>query len=426
MMLLIAFFAGAEIAFLAANLVKIELKTRQGSRSAKILSYFKKNMSKLLITILIGNNVTLIIYTTEIKEIFDPFLERLGLDPKNDYLLLTFVESILDTLLLLVLAEYIPKAIFRRLADSIVYPSAYVLDFFYRIFWIPVHVANWLSKAILRLLGEKIDEETEVLDRKALDHYILEVIESSEGTPIPEYVDTEILTNAMTFHETKTREFMIPRTEIVALDIESSTQLCMQKFRETKLSRIIIYKDSLDEVEGFIHVTSFFKKPNSISECIQPVLMVPETMSAKVLMKELADKRISVALVVDEFGGTSGLITVEDLMEEILGEIDDEHDEEKEAVEEDMLLVKNENGSILIGARKDIYDLNEEFDLHLPESEAYTTLGGLIMYQEERIPQIGETVQIGHHTFSIVKSSENKIITVRLESVSSKAVISEQ
>ncbi|MFN0204219.1 MAG: hemolysin family protein [Bacteroidia bacterium] len=375
-MVIIAFFAGIEIAFLAASLVKIELKTRQNSTSARILSYFKKNMSKILITILIGNNLALMLYTQQLGEIFEPlFHNYLHLTKAENPFLLTFIEALLETAFLLVIAEYIPKSLFGRLADWIIYPAAYILQFFYWLLWIPVQFADLFSKLTLRLFNVSPEHEAAVLDRKDLDHYIMEAIESSEGTPLPQFVDTEILANAMTFNETKTREFQIPRTKIVALPIGASPSELHQKFSETQHSRIIIYGEDMDDIRGYVHILSMFKKPKSIEENIQPVLMVPETMSAQVLMKEFAEKRRSVAIVVDEFGGTSGLITMEDVMEEVFGEIDDEHDETTPDSEEDMTIKRLENGGLLIGARQEIYDLNEE--LYITRNELVSKIANL-------------------------------------------------
>ncbi len=418
MMLLVAFFAGVEIAFLAASIVKIELKQRQGDGAAKILSYFKKNTHLVLITILIGNNIALILYAQEIDEIFAQIYKMvIGTEmPKHD-LLLMLLKSVIDTLILLVLAEYIPKAIFRRTADTIIYPSAYILQFFYYILWLPIQIANYLSKGMLRLMGVLVEEEVVGIDKKDLDNYIQEVIDSSEGNEMQE-VDTEILSNAMTFTETRVREFMIPRTEMVSMSIDENITALMDLFVETKHSRIVIYDGSLDNIKGFFHSTSMFRKPKSISDFIQPVLIVPEIMSANVLIKEFADKKRSVAVVVDEYGGTAGMITVEDLVEEVFGDIEDEYDEDSQKVaEEDMVFEQHEDGSMTIGARQNIFDLNENHGLDLPESEHYTTLGGLIMHQAGEIPKENTVLSNieAHYTFTILKATPTKILAVKVK-----------
>ena len=418
MMLLVAFFAGVEIAFLAASIVKIELKQRQGDRAAKILSYFKKNTHLVLITILIGNNIALILYAQEIDEIFAQLFQLLiGYEmPKHD-LLLMLLKSVIDTLILLVLAEYIPKAIFRRTADTVIYPSAYILKFFYYLLWIPIQIANYLSKGMLRLMGVSVEEEVVGIDKKDLDNYIQEVIDSSEGNEMQE-VDTEILSNAMTFTETRVREFMIPRTEMVAISIEDKVSDLMDLFVETKHSRIVVYEGNLDNIKGFFHSTSMFRKPKNIKDFMQPVLVVPEIMSANVLIKEFADKKRSVAVVVDEYGGTAGMITVEDLVEEVFGDIEDEYDEDSQKVaEEDMVFEKHEDGSLTIGARQNIFDLNENYELELPESEHYTTLGGLIMHQAGEIPTEGTVFSNiePYYTFTILKATPTKILAVKVK-----------
>lgn len=412
MLLLSFFFSGIEIAFLSASRLKIELKTVQGHRSAAILSDFKKKVSEVLITILIGNNLALVVFTIMMERILTP---HLGLDPDSQYLLYTFIQTFITTMLVLVLAEYIPKAIFRSNSDYLVFPSAFILRAFYLILYVPVWVVNVISKILLRLLFRVTTEDRIVeLDKKDLDQYIHEVIAASEQAPVPD-LDTEMLTNALAFRETKARECMIPRTEIIALPVDASVDELMDKFIETQLSKIIIYEDSLDHVKGFVHSSSMFKSPDSLRSLIQPALVVPETMPANMLLAELTENQRSLAIVVDEFGGTSGMVTMEDLVEEVFGEIEDEYDAEPEGPEEeDLIMALQEDGSYLLGGRLEIDDINEELGLTLPEEEAYTTLAGLIMYEAEDIPPKGESVQVGQYLLTVVKAAHNRIITVRL------------
>ena len=409
------FFSGMEIAFISSSRLKIELKTVQGERSAKILSYFKKHTSEVLITILIGNNLALVVFTIMMETILQPGLTQIGLDPEKIYLAYTFVQTIISTLIILVLAEYIPKAIFRRNADRLVFPAAYILNFFYYLLYIPVWAVNVVSKLLLRALFQvTTDERIVELGKKDLDHYIQEMIAVSENVPV-EDLDTEMLTNALAFKETKARECMIPRTEMIAAPIDTEITEIIDQFIDTRLSKIIIYEESLDNVKGFVHSSGIFAKPEKVQEIIQPVLVVPESMQANVLLGELTENQRSVAIVVDEFGGTSGMITMEDLVEEVFGEIEDEHDVEKEVViEPDMVKQMNDDGSYLLGGRLEIDDLNEEFDLKLPEEEYYTTLGGLIMYISESIPDPEETLDIANYQVTIVEATSTRIISVRL------------
>lgn len=416
-MLLIAFFAGVEIAFLASSSVKIELKARQGDTAAKILSFFKKNISKFLITILIGTNVALVLYSQKFNALtLEPIVRLTGLDEEYNFLIINFIQSVFATLFLLVLAEYIPKAIFRRNADTIVYPSSYLLQIFYWILWIPVNIANFISKGLLRLMGISLDEGVVGIDRKDLEMYIQEVIDSSEAEDMPE-LDTEILSNAMEFPELRVKEIMIPRTQIVALPYDTSIEALRQHFIDTKLSRIIIYKENLDEIQGFIHSISLFKNPTSIEPLLQQALIVPEVMPADVLIKEFGESRRSLAIVVDEFGGTAGMITLEDLIEEVFGDIEDEHDEGESApVDEDLKVTTHDDGSMTIGARNAIYDLNETYNLNLEESDNYTTLGGYLLNELGEIPAEGAIIDDIHdaYIFDILKASPTKVISIKL------------
>lgn len=407
------FFSGMEIAFLSANRFKIELKTKQGKRSARILSNFKKKTAEILITILIGNNLALVIFTMQMDLLTGGWITlQLGLSPDN--LLYTLTQSLIATIIILVFAEYIPKAIFRSNSDRIVFPSAYILNFFYILFYIPMQAVNQVSKLILQVIfrqptGDKVIEIT----RQDLNHFIIDVIEGESET-VPE-LDTEMLSNALAFKDTKARECMIPRTEIISAPLETSIDELIDQFIETSLSKIIIYGESLDEIKGFVHSNTILKKPGKIDEILQPVLIVPETMPANMMLKEFTENKKSVAIVVDEYGGTEGMITMEDLVEEVFGEIEDEHDKEEEVVFEDMIKQTNEDGSFLLGARLEIDDLNEAFELNLPEEEYYTTLGGLVTYYAEDIPAVGEEVIVGEYLITVGKAAKNRVISIRLE-----------
>ncbi|MEM9934810.1 MAG: hemolysin family protein [Bacteroidota bacterium] len=407
------FFSGMEIAFLSSSRLKIELKLRQNVRSAIILSKFTKRVSEVLITILIGNNLALVIFTMYMDELTKPLLAGVS----GSFLTFTLLQSLITTLIILIFAEYIPKAIFRKLADTIVFPATYILSFFFWILRWPVLLVNAISRLILRYLFRvTTDDKIVGLGRKDLDQYIQEVIAASGNKEIEDLdLDTEMLNNALSFKETKARECMIPRTEIIAVSNDAEVEELMDAFIESALSKIIVYEDSLDKIVGFVHSSSMFSKPHDIGEVIQPVFIVPEAMQANNLLAEFSENKRSVAIVVDEFGGTSGMITMEDLVEEVFGEIEDEHDEE-ELPDEDLIKVINDDGSIFLGARHEIDDLNEEEELgiELPDEEYYTTLGGLIMYHHEDIPKQGEEIEIGIYTFTILKATPSKIISVKL------------
>lgn len=413
MLLLSFFFSGMEIAFLTANRFKIELKTKQGLRSARILSEFKKKTSEVLITILIGNNLALVVFTMQMDKLTGGWMtSQLGLP--HDHLAYTLLQSLLATIIILIFAEYIPKAIFRSNSDRLVFPSAYILNFFYIIFYVPVQVVNFVSKLILRVIFRQATDDSVVeITRQDRDHFIIEVIEGENET-VPE-LDTEMLSNALAFKDIKARDCMIPRTEIEAAPIDTPIEVLINQFIESALSKIIIYGESLDEIKGFVHSNAMFRKPTSIEEVLQPVLIVPETMLANIMLKEFTENKKSVAIVVDEYGGTEGMITMEDLVEEVFGEIEDEHDTEEEDVLEDMVIQKNEDGSYLLGARLEIDDINEELNLGLPEEEYYTTLGGLVTYYAEAIPQTGEEVIVGKYLIVVENAATNRVIAVRIQ-----------
>lgn len=415
MLALSFFFSGMEIAFLSANRLKIELKTMQGDRTAQLLSNFKKKTAEVLITILIGNNLALVVFTIMLNSLLEPQLARIGLTPDDAYFLYTLSTTLVGTLIVLVLAEYIPKAIFRANSDYLVYPASYLLALFYWLLRIPVWLINLISKLLLRIIFRMPTEERVVpIDKRDFDHYLQEVLASSEEAPVPD-LDHEMLSNALALRETKARECMIPRTEIEAISLDATLDELIDLFVETRLSKIIIHGDSLDEVRGFVHSSSLFRNPERIRELIQPVLVVPESMPANVLMAELTENKRSVAIVVDEFGGTAGMLTIEDLVEEVFGEIEDEHDRDKvEEVEEDMIKVINEDGSLILGARHEIDDLNEEMGLELPENDAYTTLGGLIMYIAEDIPQKDASIEVSDYLITVVDATPTRVIAAKV------------
>lgn len=406
-----------EIAYLSASRLKIELRTAQGNRAAQILSDFTKKNAQVIITILIGNNLALVIFTIMMGRLLESWLSNaIGINETDNFFLFTLTQTLISTLIVLVLAEYIPKAIFRRNADYLAFPAAYVLNFFYQLLYFPVQVVNSISKFLLKIMFKVRTEERIVeLSKKDLDQYLLELIATSEVDTSLD-LHTEMLTNAMAFRETKAREFMIPRTEIIATQDEISVSELLQLFIDSGLSKILVYNENLDNIKGFVHSRSMFQHPESISSMLQPVLFVPETMPAKELLAELTENQRSVAVVVDEFGGTAGMITMEDLVEEVFGEIEDEHDsEEEEVVEEDGIMHKNDDGSFTLGARLEIDNLNEDLGLHLPDEEYYTTLGGLITYVAERIPDPQEEITIGSYRFTVIKTAQNRLISVRME-----------
>jgi len=416
MLALSFYFSGIEIAFLSSSNLKIEVKKKQGQRAAIILSDLKKKVNKVHPAILIGNTIALVIFTQQFDSLLGPWLESLiGIPQSENYLLYTMLISIIGTLVILIFAEYIPKAIFKSLADRIVFPSAYFLAIAYRLMVPIVWFINAISRLILRyILGIKQLTEEQVLSKQDLDVYIRKAVATIGDEDELNEVDTDMLSNALELRETKAREFMIPRTKLEAIPIHASVEEFREKCIETQLSKLIVYGENLDDVKGFVHSRSLFSHPKDIQSCLQEVMVVPESMSAVMMLVEFGENKKSVALVVDEFGGTAGLITMEDLVEEVFGDIEDEYDEPEEE-EEDVLKIKNADGSFLLGAGLEIDDLNEEFELELPEEDYYTSLGGLFTYHHEDIPEKGESIVVGKYKLTAKKTEHHRIILIGLK-----------
>jgi len=401
-----AFFAGMEIAFITSNKLLIELKNKQGSITASILSNFVNNPSKFISTTLVGNNIGLVIYGIYMAKVLNPFIHGfLPGEVHNEFLVL-FIQTILSTLIVLVTAEFIPKVLFRINPDIILNILAIPFLLFYYIFWPIVHFIMWLSKLILNnILRIKYTESTPVFSKVDLDQYINQVEENDLDDDAE--VDTEMFKNALDFSNIKVRECMTPRTELELIHIGASVDDLYKKFIETGLSKILVYADSTDNIIGYVHQKELFHKPKHIGEILIPVEIVPETTSAMDLLNKFSKSRRSMALVVDELGGTAGIVTIEDIMEEVLGEIDDEHD--TEALTEVQISEKE----FLFHARHEIDYLNTKYELDIPEGE-YHTLGGFILAFHEDIPGKGEKINIERFQFTIEKVSGAKIEEVKM------------
>lgn len=406
-----AFFSGVEMAFVSASKLKIELKSKQGSASGQILSDFVKHTPRVITTILVGNNIALVMFGISAGHILTYFLyHSFGIDAEVERTKVLLIQTAISTLVILILGEYLPKAIFRINPDGSLQFSARILQFFYYLLSPLVLIISVLTKFILKtVLRLKYEDEEVTFGKRDLYMFMQETFTETEGGSVPE-IDAEMFSNAMELNETRVREFMVPRTEIEALPLDSTLEQLIDKLVETELSRIIVYQGSLDNVVGFVHSSMLFKHPKSVTDVLQPILMVPESMSANVLLQEFTKNRRSIAIVVDEFGGTEGLVTMEDLVEEVFGEIEDEHDEP----EEDELLAKQlDPNTWLLSTRWEVFDVNKEFGLDLPEGD-YNTLSGLLMFQAEDIPAEGDVIVVGDYTFTVMEAAQNKVETVKL------------
>jgi CBS domain containing-hemolysin-like protein len=403
-----AFFAGMEIAFISANKLLIELKHKQGSTYANLLSPFVANPSKFISTTLIGNNIGLVVYGIYMAKLLNPFLLFWIPALENSVFLLLSMQTIISTLLVLVTAEFLPKVLFRINPDNLLKVLVFPFMIFYYLFWPVVVFITWLSKLILsKMSGDKFKESTPAFSKVDLDQYIDQI--NDQDLPDDGEVDTEIFKNALDFSNIKVRECLVPRTELVAMDITSTIEQLYQKFIDTGLSKILIYKEDPDQIIGYVHQKEMFKKPQTTQSIIIPIEIATETMSIMDLLNKFIRNRKSLALVVDELGSTAGIITIEDILEEVFGEIEDEHDVE------DLLEEKISESEFRFSARQEIDYLNNEYDLNIPEGD-YHTLGGYILTRHENIPSAGEKILLDNFELSIeqIKNARIEIITLRV------------
>lgn len=401
--LLSAFFSGMEIAFVSANKMHIELEKKKENVRAKILTRLTQKPSKFITTMLVGNNIALVIYGYFMGDILMQLFKH---NIQNEFVLL-LTQTFISTIIILVTAEFLPKAVFRIYSNEMLKLFAIPTYFFYLIFYFLSQFIILISDFFLRLFFNIREDQVQLAFTKAeLGHYIDEQLESAEDD-----VDSEIqiFQNALEFHDVKAREAMIPRTEIIAVEVHDSLKNLKNLFTETGLSKIMVYNNSLDDIIGYAHFFDLLQKPKNIRSILLPIEIVPETMMIHDVLNDLIKKRKSVAIVLDEYGGTSGLITVEDIIEELFGEIEDEHDSIV------LLEEKVKENEFRFSARLEVDYINETFDLELPEDSYYETLGGLIVDHTENIPSVGEVIEIDDYQFTILKKSASKIEEVYLK-----------
>ena len=399
-----AFFSGVEIAFISANKLKLELDKNTGKFPANIITYFSKNESDFITTMLVGNNIALVVYGIVMTQILTPQIT----DYFNSDFALLLVQTIITTLIVLVTAEFLPKAIFRIYPNQILRIFSIPIWLFF-VFFRPVALLMlFLSKLVLKyLLGQKMEDGKQVFGKTDLDDYLSNV-KSAEGVE-DSRVEVEMLQNVLDLADKKLRECMIPRTKLVAMDISSPINEIKNKFIATKLSKILIFKGNIDKVIGYIHSSDLFRNPQNVRSILLPIPFVPESMSVMQLLNQFIDSNKGVALVVDEFGGTSGMLTIEDVTEEIVGEIVDEHDVEEIT---DKKLAKNK---YQLFAGLDIELVNKKYNLTLPESNEYETIAGLILDHLEEIPQKNDVIKLEEFQFTIIKVNDTAIQEVQLK-----------
>jgi len=409
-----AFFSGMEIAYVSANKIHIELEKKQDGILAKILKRLTLKPSKFIATMLVGNNIALVIYGFCMGELLvdwvheTPWLNQY-ITSENELLF----QTIISTMVILVTAEFLPKVFFQVYANKLLKFLALPAYIFYQLFWLISEFIMWISNVVLKKFFKTEGDEVQLeFSKIELGDYITEQMEA--GHHQDEDIDSEIqiFQNALEFSAVKTREVMIPRTEIVAIELRESTKNLAKLFAETGYSKVLVYKSTIDDIIGYVHSFELFKKPKTIRSIVLPVVFVPEAMLANDVLNVLTKKRKSIAVVLDEYGGTSGIVTVEDIVEELFGEIEDEHD----VIE--LLEKQISEHEYMFSGRLEVDYINETYKLNLPESENYETLGGLIVSETEEIPEQNEIIIINNLKFTIVEVSNTKIDTIQLQILS--------
>ena len=403
-LILIGFFAGYEIAFISANRLSIELKKKQGLRSGIILSNFMESPAKFIGTCLIGLNIVLVIYGL----LFTAFLKSIAWNPlevENEYLKLV-IDTIISTFVVLVFGEFIPKAIFKARNDKLLAFFAPVAEFFHTLLQplasVFVTIAQWILTYIFNV---RVNNKNEAFSKVDLEHFFQQTKDQDEEN---QELNTELFENALSLPLVKIRQCLVPRTEIEGADIHTSIEELKKQFIKTQLSKLVIFDDSVDSILGYVHQIDLFKRPATIQEILHPIIAIPESMSATDLINKFTKERKSIAWVVDEFGGTAGIVTMEDVLEEIFGEIRDEYDVE-EFVEKQLAA-----DEFIFSGRLELDYLKEKYELDFPENES-ETLSGYIINKHEAIPKQKETIIVDHYQIDVLTVSDTRIEMVKLK-----------
>ena len=401
-----AFFSGMEIAFISVDKLRFELELK-GGISSLILSIFFKNPNNFISTMLVGNNIALVIYGILMAQIIG---DNLLSGFITNHFVMVLVQTVISTLIILVTGEFLPKTLFKINPNLVLNVCAVPLFFCYIILYPISKFASGVSYLFLRLFGMKINKEAsaKAFGKVDLDYFVQSGIDNADNS---EELDTEvkIFQNALDFSTIKIRDCIVPRTEVVAVDLSTTLEDLKNRFVESGISKIIVYDGNIDNVVGYIHSSEMFRNPKDWRDHVKEVPIVPETMAAHKLMKLFMQQKKTIAVVVDEFGGTSGIVSLEDLVEEIFGDIEDEHDNTS------YICKQIGEHEYVLSARLEIEKVNETFDLDLPESDDYLTVGGLILNQYQSFPKLHELVSVGKYQFKIIKVTATKIELVRLK-----------
>ena len=407
-LILIGFFAGYEIAFVSANRLSIELKKKQGKKSGLILSNFMEHPARFIGTCLIGLNIFLVIYGLLVQQLMKKTIWTtlwINLHFRNEYVKLGF-DTLVSALVVLVFGEFLPKAIFRAKNDTLLSFFARIANFFHTLF-LPltnffVNVSQWILTYIFNV---RVNDRSDAFTKVDLEHFFQQTKEQDEDS---QELNTELFENALSLPLVKIRQCLVPRTEIEGLDVNTSIEEAKQLFISTQLSKLVVYDDNIDSILGYIHQIDLFKKPHTIRAVLHPIMAVPESMSATDLIAKFTKDRKSIAWVVDEFGGTAGIVTMEDVLEEIFGEIQDEYDTE-ELVEKQLA-----EDEFILSGRVELDYLIEKYDMKFPAGES-ETLSGYIINEHQTIPKLKETIIIDNYRFDILNVSDTRIESVKMK-----------
>ncbi|MBO5272144.1 MAG: HlyC/CorC family transporter [Muribaculaceae bacterium] len=402
-----ALFSGTEIAFVTSNRVRVELDMKKGGFRSRIINRFYSDPEFFISTILVGNNIVLVIYGMAAAALLDPWLEGIF---HNDALVL-LMQTIISTAVILLTGEFLPKTIFRINPNSSLKVMAVPISFFYFILYPISLFTSGLSKLLMRLCGIKVkDSKTGMLSVGDLNQYLETTIDDIEEEQKPVENEVKIFHNALDFSSTHLRDCMIPRNEIFAVDINETTREQLSElFTTSGRSKIVVYNEDIDNVLGYIHVSELFDPQNDWKECLKPVVFAPETLLANKMMRRLLSEKRSIAIVIDEFGGTAGMVTLEDLVEEIFGDIQDEHD--KSGIIEKEIAP----GEWEFSGRAEIAHINDKYHLDIPEDDEYQTLAGYILVKTGEIPAENEKISLGEYEFEILKKSANRLELIKVK-----------
>ena len=400
-----ALFSGLEIAFVSADRLRFEMDAERRTFSSRLLGLFFRNPNLYLSTMLVGNNIALVLYSTMMAHLIEMLLPA-GLI-SNSFLLIV-LETFVSTAIVIVVGEFVPKTLFRSNPNGKLNFFAFPLYLIYIILYPISAFTTWLSKILLRMMGVRIDKErtAKAFSKVDLDYFVQSGLNGSQADDQPDS-EVQIFQNVLDFSNVKIRDCMVPRNEICAVEKGVSWNDLRERFIETGYSKILIYEEDMDHIIGYVHSSELFRYKDDWRDHIQTMPFVPETLAAQKLMKQLLARKKSIAVVVDEFGGTAGIVSLEDIIEEILGEIEDEHDVMN------LIAQKTDDGYLLSG-RMEIDRVNRMFGLDIPESDEYMTIGGLILSKAKGFPKVNEKIEVGPYVLRILKKGETKIELVEL------------